>query len=80
MEVIVVGMCAGFEDLGGGEQRSQSSKSISWQDLVRRDGAVVDSLRQFPLHVVRILTAELNGRESYLTYECVKCHHPIGSV
>ena len=47
-------MCAGPSDVGDGEQSSQRSKSISWQDFVRRDGAVVDSLRQFPLHEVSI--------------------------
>jgi hypothetical protein len=35
--------------LGGGEQSIQRRRSISWQDLVRREGAVVDSLRQLPL-------------------------------
>jgi len=48
-EVTVFGICAGWAELGGGEQRSQRRRSISWQDLVRREGAVVDSLRQFPL-------------------------------
>ena len=57
-EVTVVGMCAGFEELGGGEQSSQRSKSISWQDFVRRDGAVVDSLRQFPLGAISILICQ----------------------
>lgn len=39
-------------ELGAGEQRSQRMKSISWQDFVSREGAVVDSLRQFPLQIV----------------------------
>jgi hypothetical protein len=50
-EVTVVGTWAGSVELGGGEQRSQRRKSISWQDLVSSEGAVVDSLRQFPLKV-----------------------------
>ena len=51
-EVIVEGRCAREVELGAGEQRSQRRKSMSWQDLVRREGAVVDSLRQFPLGVL----------------------------
>lgn len=37
------------ESASGGEQRSQRRMSMSWQDLVRREGADVDSLLQFPL-------------------------------
>lgn len=49
-DVIVSGRWGGAVGSdGGGEQRSQRRRSISWQDFVRRDGAVVDSLRQFPL-------------------------------
>ena len=36
-------------ELGGGEQRIHRRKSMSWQDLVSSEGAVVDSLRQLPL-------------------------------
>ena len=45
----VVGICAGLSEPVGGEQRSQRRTSISWHDFVRSEGAVVDSLRQFPL-------------------------------
>lgn len=38
-----------------GEQRSQKRISISWQDLVRRLGAVVSSLLQFPLPSISFL-------------------------
>ena len=55
-EVTVVGMCTGLEESAGSEQSSQRSKSISWQDFVRRDGAVLDSLRQFPLYAVSIFS------------------------
>lgn len=41
-------------ELGGGEERSQRSTSISWQDLVRSEGADVDSLRQLPLDLMLI--------------------------
>lgn len=53
-EVTVLGMCGGSLEPGVGEQRSQRRRSISWHDLVSRDGAVVDSLRQFPLKIVSI--------------------------
>jgi hypothetical protein len=36
-------------EFGGGEESNHSRRSMSWHDLVRREGAVVDSLRQFPL-------------------------------
>jgi hypothetical protein len=47
----VEGRCGGVVAgaLEAGVQRSQRRKSMSWQDFVRRDGAVVDSLRQLPL-------------------------------
>ena len=50
VDVIVEGRCGGVVegDEGGGVQRSQRRKSMSWQDFVRREGAVVDSLRQLP--------------------------------
>jgi hypothetical protein len=51
-EATVVGTWGGSLEPGAGEQRSHRSRSISWQDLVRREGAVVDSLRQFPLNNV----------------------------
>lgn len=51
-EETVVGMCAGWVESGGGEQRSQRRRSMSWQDLVRREGAVVDSFRQLPLRLL----------------------------
>ncbi len=49
VEVTAVGICAGLVEFGGGEQRTQSRRSMSWHDLVSSEGAVVDSLRQFPL-------------------------------
>jgi len=48
-ELTVVGMWAGLVDPVGGEHSNQRRRSISWQDFVRREGAVVDSFRQFPL-------------------------------
>lgn len=56
VEVTVVGMCAGLVELGGGEHRSQRRRSMSWQDLVRREGAVVDSFRQFPLEELVVIS------------------------
>jgi hypothetical protein len=41
-------------EVGDGEQSIHIRKSMSWQDLVRREGAVVDSLRQLPLLSVSI--------------------------
>jgi len=67
VEVMVAGRCAVWSPYGAGEHRSHSRKSISWHDLVIKDGAVVDSLRQFPLgrRSAQIL---LNGKwASYLT-------------
>lgn len=52
-----VGICGGSLDPAGGEQRSQRRRSISWQDLVSSEGAVVDSLRQFPLKSLVICTS-----------------------
>ena len=49
VEVMVLGRWAGAVAPGGGEHRSQRMKSMSWQLLVRSEGAVVDSLRQLPL-------------------------------
>lgn len=49
-ELIVFGICGGSRVFGGGEQRSQRSRSMSWHDFVKREGAVVDSFRQFPLY------------------------------
>lgn len=40
---------------GGGEQRSQRRRSMSWQDLVSREGAEVRSRRQLPLDIVRFV-------------------------
>jgi hypothetical protein len=57
-ELTVVGMWAGFVDPVGGEQSNQRRRSISWQDFVRRDGAVVDSFRQFPLRFLACLYAK----------------------
>ena len=51
-ELIEVGRCAGLDDPGGGEQRSQYIMSISWHDLVSREGADVDTLRQLPLYLL----------------------------
>jgi hypothetical protein len=50
MDVIKDGKC-GFvcSAFGGGEQSIHMRKSMSWQDFVRRDGAVFDSFLQFPL-------------------------------
>ena len=42
------GKCGSVE-VEDGEQSIHIRKSISWQDFVRREGAVVDSLRQLPL-------------------------------
>ena len=53
-EVTELGMWAGVETLGAGEHRSHKRRSISWQDLVRSDGAVVDSFRQLPLNLLAI--------------------------
>ena len=50
-ELTDVGRWAGFEDPGGGEQRSQRRMSISWQDFANNDGAEVDSFRQLPLFI-----------------------------
>jgi hypothetical protein len=48
--VIVEGACGGAVSLAFvGEQRSQRRTSMSWQDFVRREGAEVSSLLQFPL-------------------------------
>ena len=49
VEVTNDGRCGVPEDLGGEEQSIHSSQSMSWHDLVRRDGAVVSSRRQLPL-------------------------------
>jgi hypothetical protein len=49
VEVIKLGRCGGSVEDGEGEHISQRRRSISWHDLVRREGAEVDSLRQFPL-------------------------------
>jgi hypothetical protein len=51
VEDMVEGRCGGVVAgaLEAGVQRSQRRKSMSWQDFVRRDGAVMDSLRQLPL-------------------------------
>lgn len=60
------GRCGGVEAgaLEAGVQRSQRRKSMSWQDFVRREGAVVDSLRQLPLNVlVQMFVMEDRGRE-----------------
>lgn len=46
------GRCGGLVEFGGGEQRSQRRKSISWHDFVRRDGAALVVLRQFPLYII----------------------------
>jgi len=52
-EVTVKGKCGG--SLGSaGEQSNQRRRSISWQDFVRRDGALVDELRQLPLREFRM--------------------------
>jgi hypothetical protein len=42
------GRC-GEADVVVGVQSIHIKKSMSWQDLVRREGAEVDSLRQLPL-------------------------------
>ena len=42
------GRWGGLVDDAGGEQSNQSSKSMSWHDLVSREGPI-DSLRQLPL-------------------------------
>lgn len=63
-ELTVVGICAGLADPGGGEQRSQRRRSMSWQDFVRREGAVVDSLRQFPLALIRLDWLKAAGRHT----------------
>ena len=55
-EETVVGMWAGCEDFGGGEQSIHKRRSMSWHDLVRRDGADVDSLRQLPLDLLDLPT------------------------
>ena len=54
-EIMLVGIWAGPLEFGGGEQRSQRRKSISWQDLVSKEGAVVDCLRQLPLELSVVL-------------------------
>lgn len=36
-------------EVAEGEQRSQRRRSISWQHFVKREGADVEDLRQFPL-------------------------------
>ena len=47
------GTCGGESgDVKDGVQSSHSRKSMSWQDLVRSEGADVDSLRQLPLMVL----------------------------
>jgi hypothetical protein len=48
-EETVEGRWGGFGEFGGGELRSQRRTSMSWQDLVSKDGADVDSFRQLPL-------------------------------
>ena len=42
------GRWGGLDDDAGGVQSNQRSKSMSWHDLVSRDGPIV-SLRQLPL-------------------------------
>ena len=49
VEVRKDGRCGSAFVLGGGEHSIHRMKSISWQDFVNSDGAVVDSFRQFPL-------------------------------
>lgn len=49
VEVMREGRCGGEVVEEVGVQRSHIRKSMSWQDLVRREGADVDSLRQLPL-------------------------------
>lgn len=66
-EVTVVGMCAVWVEFGGGEQRSQRRRSTSWQDLVRREGAVVDSFLQLPLGIVSFDKAGKGFQEAYRT-------------
>jgi hypothetical protein len=48
-ELTVEGKCGGSSDFGEGEQRNHRMRSMSWQDLVMREGALVDSFRQLPL-------------------------------
>lgn len=48
-ELIVLGRCGGWEEIGAGEQRSQRRMSISWHDFASSEGAEVESLRQLPL-------------------------------
>lgn len=43
-----------------GEQRSQRRTSMSWQDLVKRLGAVVSSLLQLPLSNVSFFYLNLD--------------------
>jgi hypothetical protein len=45
----VLGRCGGSDDPGAGEHSIQRMKSMSWQDLVRREGADVSDRRQLPL-------------------------------
>jgi hypothetical protein len=50
VEVMWDGRWGGLSaDLKGCVHSIHMRKSISWQDFVRSEGAVVDSLRQFPL-------------------------------
>lgn len=49
VDVMWEGRCGEDAEDGGGEQNIHMRKSMSWQDFVRREGADVDSLRQFPL-------------------------------
>jgi len=65
--VTVVGIWAGLVEPGGGEHRSQRRTSMSWQDFVKREGAVVDSRRQLPLQPVSGHVSNFMTRYAHLT-------------